>query len=296
MPAFRILALFAVFALFAAPSQAFAQADAGCPTPERFDGPVEVFPADGASGVALNEPLRVRYSAGSLDSVAGAPEALLTVQNSDTGTPIAGAVSILGDTLAFVPTGGWPEGTVVVGVARGVDADLDIQFITGSVVDEHAPEILGALEMDSSAVPESCTSPDGFRVDITFPRATDLDGARGDIEYLLYITRGPDIDVPILVSRARNFASDDITMAFVLDGETVSGPICTAVLAVDGAGHSSSSREVCGNPLDGAFFQPLCDTTAPGRPASIGSWLVVLCLLGTSFAVRRVHRRRHHNG
>lgn len=274
----------------ALPATAFAQADAGCPMPERMDGPLEVFPADGASGVALNEPLRVRYSPGSLAAFEGSPATLLTITNSDTGDSISGATSVLGDTLAFVPTTGWPANAVVVGIARGVDADLNVQFITGSSVDENAPEIGPGLTMESSEVAASCTTPDGFRIDVTFPRASDVDGARGDIEYLLFLTRAPDLEVPVFVGRTRNFASDEITMAFVLDREMVTGNLCAAVVAVDGAGHMSSSDEVCGNPLEGAFFEPLCSTSAAGASKFSATW-AALALLVAGFAYVRVRRR-----
>lgn len=259
---------------------------------EELRGPVEVFPAFGASGVTLDSTIRVRYSAGFLATTSMSVDSLVTVTNAETGESIPGSATVLGDTLVFTPAAQWSRESLFDGVARGLDEDMQLSFITGGSFDVTPPVLPGALVVESSEVGATCDTPDGFRIDVSFPQATDVDGARGDIEYLLFLTRAPRLTHPLLVARIRNFASSIITMAFVLENDMAVGSICVALNAVDSAGHVVSSGETCSDPLQGSYFASLCSASAPTttRPPLMS---IVPALFAASLLVaRRKSKRR----
>lgn len=261
--------------------------DAGCPADEETPaivGPYETFPANGANGVALNAPLRARYSPGELEAL-GAIDRLVEATNVDTGERIAGAAQRVGDTLVFFPAGGWPPNARVDTLVRGLGLSQQVLFRTGAFDDVSAPEFSGAPSLQSGE--SECSR---WRIGVTFDSAYDVDGAPADIEYLLYQTRGVGLDSPRLRLRERNYAGGTITMAFALPSENVTESLCVRVLAVDGAGHVTEGEEACFDALASDDFQPLC-TASPGASTSRPAWLASLFVLAASL-LRRRHRRR----
>ena len=124
----------------------------------------------------------------------------------------------------------------------------------------------------------------GFRVDVTLDPA-EGEPAAGDVEYLLFLTRGPGVGAPELRGRVRG-VTDEIVIAFLLSPEEATGPICVTVQAVDSAGNLGEVPEpLCEDPIQGNFFEPLC--AAGGGPnRRWPSWPAV-ALGGFAWIVRR---------
>jgi hypothetical protein len=286
--------------LVTAPGTASAQDDAGVCEEPAGRGPLFVTPTAGGRGVTLDAQIRVRYSPGYfVDPVIGADPAtsISLVECPDDafdcpdGFAVAGTAQAIGDVLVFTPETRLLPRTWYQGVANG-DFNLQFRFETGTTLDLAPPEMGRIVDVRSQRVEPSCEAPDGgYRIDVVFDPATD-DGARGDIEYLLYLTRGPEVEAPELRDRLRNFATPPrITMAFVLEAREAVSPICVTVYAVDGVGNIDDDTEPhCFDPIQGNFFEPLCSCTSVPRdpPASALALLLPVALL----AARRWARAR----
>lgn len=290
--------------LFALAIPAAAQEpDAGvvCEDPTARE-PLTVMPAVGAREVSLDAPLRVRYTPGYFESgTGGDPTTLIFVQRCpvaacdlfscmDPGEFVPGRVQVLGDELVFLPDEPWAAGQAYSGVARGLDDNLPFQFCTGSAPDTSAPTFGRLTNVTSTPVSVRCDSPEGgYRVAVTFPPASDPGGPPASIEYLLFQTRGAEIEEPVLRDRVPNFAgTDTITSAFVLAPSLATAPICVRVAAVDGVGNftwSEPRAEDCVNPVQGNYFYGLCSASAPGASAGFG--VVLFAALGVLVLRRR---------
>jgi hypothetical protein len=204
---------------------------------------------------------------------------------------VPGAISVIGDVLVFVPDTVFEPRTRYEGTAFGFDSDFDFRFTTGSVFDAAPPTFDALTSMSSSRIEEaSCDAPDGgYRIDVSFPAASD-DGPPGDIEYFLFLTRGPSVEAPLLKKRARNQTPGEVIMAFVLDPSEASSPICVSVLAVDGVGNVSGGDDViCDDPIEGSFFEPLCSVSSVGVRPSAPPWLALSAIV--AIGVARLGRR-----
>lgn len=257
-------------------------------------GPVEFTPAPGGpGGVMLNAPVKVRYTDGFFEGAGSGidPETALFVYVCDEpvlcadGLEVTGDVTLVGDVLVFQPDGLWEPRTSYGVVATGIGAFAEFSFETGTEVDTQPPQ-LGGMSVGSSRVGESCEAPDGgYRIDVQVQPATD-DGPRIDIEYLVYLTRGPEVEAPELRARARQ-ATDVIPMAFILEASEAVSPICVTVHAVDGVGNVDDDTEpTCFDPIQGNFFEPLCSASAISS-SHAGAWPVPVALLALAFAARR---------
>ncbi|MEC7522085.1 MAG: Ig-like domain-containing protein [Myxococcota bacterium] len=259
---------------------------------------LEVFPADNATAVSLDAPVRARYSPGYFEpgGPGGDPTTMITLLRCPSsgstcftadcadgeGEFVPGRVQVLGEELVFMPSAGWEPETAYRGIARGVDATLEFSFCTGTG-DDAGPPRLGVINSVTSTVvdEERCDAPRGsYRISVFFEPATEL-GPPGSVEYLLYQTRGTDIDGPVLRDRVRNFATDEIPMAFALPPDQATSPICVTVAAVDGVGNvdyaDNEGGEVCVDPVQGNFFESLCSVSAPGGRAR---WTLILAAAG----------------
>ena len=274
----------------AAPAVALAQDEPGeCLDPPR--APIEVTPASGSGGVTLDAPVLVRYADGYFgpDGPGGRPASLLrvwrceggcgSVCSREEGLPVPGTVQRLGDTLAFLPEDALDPSSAYVGRAEGVDGSLDFAFCTSSRLDSGPPSFGDIDEASSAVVGATCDLPDGgFRIGVFFEPASD-DGPPGSIEYRLYQTRGEEISAPVLVDRVRNFATDVITMSFLLPQDHAATPICVQVVAVDGVGNvTQGSAERCLDPVTRVAFEGLCSVSTPGAATS-PPWPLALALL-----------------
>ncbi len=302
----RILVALSLVAAIGAATEARAQ-DAGverCDDPP-LQRPEETFPADRAMTVSIDAPLRVRYTAGYFEAggPGGDPTRLLEVRRcarstcdlfacDETAEFVPGRVQVLGDELVYFPDGGWETAATYRGIARGRDDDLSFSFCVGSSSDT-LPPTLGVIdEIRSDSIEPRCDAPNGgYRVGVFFSPASDS-GPPGSIEYLLFQTRGAGVDAPILRDRLRNYAAEQITMAFVLPPEEAGSPICVRVAAVDGVGNLDFSdvrdgEEACLDPVQGNFFYGLCATGSPGAARRGATLAVPLALLGVILALRR---------
>lgn len=253
----------AVFAPGSMAARASAQSPAACgPDPVR-QGPLEVFPAASATNVALNSPVRAVYPAGYLDSASTRDDARTFISVArcvDAGCAeteeIVGAREVVGASLFFKPSAPWLPRAEYVGVASGVDGEIKLRFTTGATADHSAPQFGDILDVRIARATSECEPSGTRRVDVRFRPALD-DGPPGDIEYLLYMTRGEDVQAPELVARRRNFgATDLVPMAFTLTREEAREPFCVAVLAVDGVGNvDADGKAACMDPRAGSNFE-----------------------------------------
>lgn len=295
MPGFRGLVALVLAAVW--PLAASAQDEEPCDdTTGR--GPLEVTPAAGASAVTLGAQMRIRYSAGYFEDPAiGADPATafslvecLDETSCPDGALVPGTVQLVGDVLIFTPAAPLRPRTLYEGTASGVDFPLTFTFRTaGEGVFDRSPPTMGALlDVSSQEVDPSCAAPEGgYRIDVVIEPATD-DGPPGDIEYLLYLTRGPMVEAPQLRGRQRNFAAERIPMAFVLEASEAVSPICVTVYAVDGVGNIDDDTEpFCFDPIQGNFFEPICAAAPSSRPAP---WAALL--LGAPLLLLVARRRR----
>ncbi|RLB48651.1 MAG: hypothetical protein DRJ42_22705 [Deltaproteobacteria bacterium] len=253
------------------PAPASAQIPEECEEPV-IRAPIEVTPAVGAPNVTRGAPIKVRYPEGYFeDPVIGADPAtsILVFLGDDTGPEVPGYARAVGDTLVFTPDAPFESMTRYAGIAFGIDADFNFSFRTGFGFDIGPPTLGAILNMSSTRIEEdSCDALAGsYRVDVSFDAADD-DGPLGDIEYQLYLSRGPEVDAPQLRARVRNQSTAEQIMAFIASPEEVASPICVSVIAVDGVGNVTETRDAfCDDPIQGSFFEPLC-SAAPGAPGS----------------------------
>lgn len=275
-----------LISLLAFPGAAAAQLGDPC-SPDPTRGPLEVTPASGAGGVTLDSPVKLRYSEGYFDD----PGAIVAVELFDEfGSPVAGETQIHGDVVFFIPDQLLDPSSFYEGTAYGLDRDLAFNFFTGTGLDLEAPRFGDIVEIDSTSASDVCDDFEGgYRIDVRFRPAID-DGAPGSIEYLLYLVRGPTVELPELRARARNINTELFTMAFVISPEEAVSPICVQVHAIDGTGKIDGDGNIaCIEPIQGKFFEPLCDVGGAPGLASGGAMA-----FGSAFAflVLLVRRRR----
>ncbi len=233
-------------------SAAYAQPILGCRTDVVPSGPFATYPASGAGGVTLDAPLRVSYSKGYLDgaNVDALIEVFACLDNGCTErTAVEGQASAVADELFFVPAFSWNPFTQYRGTAHGTDRNLQFGFTTGSAVDSSPPTFSGGISVNTEPAQDPCHKesdpggpPIGYRVEVSFAPATD-DGAPGDIEYQLFLTRGLDVGGAELVAQARNFAATErVSLAFFLDEDTAKQTHCVDMIVIDGVGNVTDAQ------------------------------------------------------
>lgn len=262
-----------------------------CSAPVQL-GPIEFFPAVGAAGVSLDSTIRIRYTPGFFDVWRDPLTRLLEVYDA-TDAAVPGTIERLGDTLVFRPRSPWLAGARYRGTAFGIDILQEtFNFRTGTAVDVRPPVFDGTPTLSPAPVTaRPCVDEGGYRIDVSIAPATDSDGAGGDIEYLLFQTRGPHIDRPVLRARVRNFAGATIPLAFTLSPSEAVSPICVAVVAVDGVGHTVEGPIGCIDPIQGNFFEPLCDVAPPGTTRRAGAWCAAAVVCAALWLGARTRRR-----
>ncbi len=289
-----VRALVLAIPLVAVSAVAAAQ-DAGTCVGSDLRAPLEITPAVGAPNVTLGAPIEVRYPPGYFDDpVIGADPttSIVVFEGSESGPMVTGRSRAVGDILVFTPDEPFAPGTIYVGTAFGLDADFPFNFRTGSSFDLMPPVAGSVLEMTATKIEEdSCDATAGsYRIDVSFEGATD-DGPPGDIEYLLYLSRGPEVDAPQLRARLRNQSAGNQIMAFIAEPSEIASPVCVSVVAVDGVGNvDDSATPLCDDPIQGSFFEPLC-SASPGRTGDLPQPVWALALLALVLR-RRVRPRR----
>ena len=250
-------------------------------------GPIEVTPATSASQVTLDAWVKVLYSPGYFSIDGGDPErdfelrrcAALSIFECETeGERVAGETQVVGDTLYFLPSRNFASNEVYVGVARGIDLDLRINFRTSMSIDRSPPRLGSVGEPTTTRLDPGCDAPEGgYRMDVSFVPAVD-DGSPGSIEYLLYLSRGAGLEAPELRSKARNFSTTgEIPMALVLSHEEAASPACIVIHAIDGVGNIDDDMSpLCFEPIQGNFFEPAC---AVGSGGHVFWWIMILVIL-----------------
>ncbi len=270
-------------------------------SPSLVEGPVEITPAFGSSLVPLNAGVRVRYSEGYFEATGIPVEEVFRLLRCDEGLadcltrgqPVPGRISLVLETVLFEPTSLLTPATQYLAVAEGITDDFEAPFQTVALgadeggIDADPPDLAPITSFEASEISPSCEAPNGgFRIDVTLPAAAG-ELAVSDVEYLLYLTRGPGVEEPELRARVRG-VPNEIVMAFVLQPDEVVSPICVEVQAVDIAGNLGAPTPVqCRDPIEGNFFEPLCSA---GEARGVPTWMVgvVAALLGLG---RRRKRR-----
>ncbi|MEM9192636.1 MAG: hypothetical protein AAGF12_25905 [Myxococcota bacterium] len=281
----------AVLASLVSPGLASAQGDEECEDPV-VQGPEEATPAFGVRGVTLGAPVRIRYTDGFFTGgvFEGDPAEIFSLRLAETGELVPGRVEVILDTLIFTPDAPYLPMTEYEAVALGTGGSaFNPTFVTGDAFDTGPPDFGNISDVRAFEQDRSCDAPNGgFRIDVTFEAATD-DGPDGDIEYLLYLSRGPNVEAPELQRRVRNQTPGGVIVAFNLEPEDAVSPICVAVHAVDGVGNvDDDGQPRCEDPIQGNFFEPLCAVEAPGvaGAAPYGA-LGLLVVMGVGRILRR---------
>lgn len=272
-------------------------------------GPREVTPAVGALGVTIDAPVVVRYSTGyfGADGPGDDPASLVELYECPAttlcslgceraeGGRVAGNVQVFGDRLFFVPARRLAPLRAYVGIAHGLDGDLEIRFCTGSLEDTQAPsapELIAASPDASGAACEAFAG--GRRIGLRLRSSRD-DGPGGSIEYLLYLTRGNGIGAPQLRDRFRNLSPDEVVLRLLLTEDEAVEPVCVRIFAVDGVGNlSPPTPEHCIDPMTSAAFQPLCAlgaARAGARHAGAAGMVAALVLAGPLLVAARRRAR-----
>jgi hypothetical protein len=278
-------------AVWVSPPSATAQEECD---PSDVRGALSAWPIPGGPfPVMLNAPVRVRYSPGYFeDPLIGAdPAALFELVEVETGFVVPGRTVAIGEELVFTPAARYFPDTEYAGTARGVDAldqSIDIRFTTGVDVDSELPSIRRIDSMRAFSVDAACDLPDGgYRIEVQFEPATD-DGPPGDIEHLLYVSRGPEVEAPQRRDQQRNLGAEGI-LAFTMEPAEAVSPICVTVVAVDGVGNVAQTPAFCDDPIKGNFFAPLCSAYPP---TGAGGALPLATIVAALWIVRRRRRRR----
>jgi MYXO-CTERM domain-containing protein len=276
------------------PGHAIAQDPEEC-EPLLLRAPYESTPAVSAPGVTLGAPIRVKYPEGYFEDpvIAADPATSIVVfEGDDSGPEVPGTARAIGDSLVFTPDAPYAPDTRYAGVAFGLDADFVFNFRTGSSFDMGPPQLGPLQEVVATRIDEdSCDAASGsYRIDVSFGGATD-DGPPGDIEYLLYLSRGPEVDAPELRAVLRNQSAGDQIMAFIAEASEVASPVCVSIVAVDGVGNlDDTAAPLCDDPIQGSFFEPLC-SASPGQSSSGPiAWLALVAVV--LFWRRRTPRSR----
>lgn len=276
-----------------------------------------VFPADTARDVTLDAPLRLVYTEGYFDPTGpgGDPTELIDVRRcpetglscdfpnacaDGSGEPVAGRVQLLGDDIVFLPDGGWEANTTYAGEGLDQLSGLQFRFCTGDIVEDVTPPTFGQIaELTSDEVEPRCDAPEGgFRIGVFFEPANDDPSPPVSVEYLVYQTRGPGVDGPVVRARQRNFnTGGQIAMGFVLPPEDATSTICVRVAAVDGLGNvtfdelDGDEEARCVDPVQGNFFYGLCGVGAVGHPKGVALGIAFVGLVALMI-VLRLRRRR----
>lgn len=276
--------------------------------------PLEVTPGDGATSVARDATVIVRFARaadldGLLRQLAVAADtdpcarALVCLfRDSGSGPPeiVPGHTEQLdARSAAFVPDALLAASSHhFAAIARpGFDnaARTEVEFDTGDDVDREAPRFdpaQSAIDLEVDSPPPECEAPPGsMRVRLGVPRARD-DADEESVRILLFLTRAEGLDAPLLRARARNPDSGRAELRFLLTPEQARAPVCVVLRAIDGAGKLSQGEpELCFDPSRGSHFAG-CSAARPGAGTmAAGAWtLVPWC------AVLAALRRRRTRG
>ena len=108
-----------------------------------------------------------------------------------------------------------------------------------------------------------------------------------NIDYILYQTLGPDLELPVQRKRVRPFGADELFGAVFLPEDAVAREeICFVVHAVDMFGNvASPEREACGDPVGPGYFHSMCSASPSPRPGN-GRGSILLLGLGLALLVR----------
>lgn len=273
---------------------------------------LSVFPAAGGRDVTLDAPLRLVYTDGYFGPTGpgGNPADLFTIlrcpdtglecdlnTDCEDGEPVSGRVQVLGDDIVFLPDGGWEPNTVYAGAGQDQLTDLSFDFCTSEVAEDTTAPSFGAIaEVTSDSIEPRCDAPDGgFRIGVFFDPANDDPSPVASVEYLVYQTRGPGVDGPVVRARQRNFPTGgQIAMGFVLGPDEATSTICVRVAAVDGLGNvtfDDGEEAQCIDPVQGNFFYGLCGVGAIGQPKGVALGIAFVGIVALMI-VLRLRRRR----
>ena len=186
----------------------------------------------------------------------------------------------------------------------GGGASNRFEFTTGTLASGDTPPMFyglnGAPVLDSNGENDLCGEPDALTVSLRWTRAVSA-WPIGDIEYIVYQTRGENIAGPVerarergrLVStRCADPGPDGMCVSFRMTAASAVTPMCFNVQAVDAFGHADGNREErCVDPEPGARFVGCsASPNPPHRP--LGWLLITASVTVAAVGVSRVVSRR----
>lgn len=272
---------------------------------------LEVAPANGATRVALDAPIKIRYPAKAdqlerLWALFDAGEALIQLIDlgedaEDTPREVAGTLAPGGERVLFFQPTSELEATHTY-LAKVFAPELsgvgyrDFRFETGLRVDSGPPTFTvdeGSVTLVTREAPPECDAPPGsLAVGLSFDPADD-DSDLSAVEHYGFLTHAEGLSAPRLLARWRS-GGQSASLDFLLSAEETSAPVCVTLRAVDGVGNVAEDEpEICFDPIQGSFFRPLCSVAAgPGAGAPRGAAAGLCFLVWSALALRAMRRRR----
>lgn len=288
----------------------------GTTLPANYAHFADAFPAGDSSMVPLDGFIRLRY----YGRVPEGPLFVEAVSTSGSAVTIAGQVNVVDAATpndfaeihfqsaeAFQPLSRY---RVTFPDITGGAASNRFEFTTGSVQCGTTPPAFEGLRGDPTVVTngetDQCGDPHAMTVSLHWTRASSA-WPMGDLEYIVYQTRGAGIGGPVERARQRGrlvnndlcaqsasgSSADGQCMSFRLTSANASQPMCFNVQALDAFGRTDGNREEkCVDPDVGASFVGC--TAAPGGPQHkpLGWLLIAASVTVAAVGVSRLIGRR----
>lgn len=252
----------------------------------------DVFPGDAAIDVPIDAPVRIRY-------VGRAPATpTLCVRRAGSMVCLDGQTEFNGTEIAWRPASGFLDrATSYRASFSDGEGSNETTFTTGLAASGGSLIFGGISTVDAAPLENDPCGSGAVAVTVTFERArtyatTDaLPWPEGDLEYVIYETRGPGVGGAIERDRSRQQRSGSASTStaqrtFRMAPRDASGPACFTMRVLDPLGRTAGdTREVCVNPAAGNYFAG-CSAAATGGRAPF-AWA-----LGALVVVMAARRRR----
>ncbi|MBI2892817.1 MAG: hypothetical protein HYY06_04645 [Deltaproteobacteria bacterium] len=260
----------------------------------------DLYPADGSSGLPRDGVVRVVFH--EIYEPQSPADEILTLFDDAAGVAVPGTVRVepQGETdtrvelLTESPLEPSTQYRAAVQLPWGA-GETSFTFRTGSVLQDASPPAFdGASEIRVVAaddVPCGATEGDdpesGYRVTVSFPPAAD-DAGPANMDYILYQTLGPELDLPVERKRVRAFGADPFGAVFLPEEAVDNERVCFVVHAVDMFGNvAGPEREACGDPVGPGQFRSMCTVGAGAMSGDTDGSAPASLLVVTAFLLAR---------
>lgn len=226
-------------------------------------GVESTIPISGARDIPTNVLIRGRYPTGYLDEYGGE----IALYDAG-GEPVEGeVVRASSRMLYFIPREALDPSSEYRAIFSGVDGDFEASFVTTDRIDESAPTAPIIVRTEAQRSETRCGSELGprpevdedegglevesglIRIGLVFETADD-DTSISSLEYLLYRTRGPELEAPRLIARASQtvFAGETQTIGAILTEAEADGESCFVLIVEDALLRRTVSEPECFGP------------------------------------------------